>query len=154
MASFNKWEHLVLKGEFERRDKILLGLTLEQVTKKPAEGLHTIYDELWHVTRWQDIVINNDKELEKKWYQKEILPLKQAESQQEWDELVKKFVDTLNRIIEFTKSPEKLSEKGDDDIPIEDYLYALIMHNTYHLAKIVALRQMMGLWPPKEEIKK
>jgi hypothetical protein len=65
MAAFNKWEHLVLKGEFAERKKILSGLTLEQVTKKPSPQLHTIYDELWHAARWQHIVINNDSDMDK-----------------------------------------------------------------------------------------
>jgi len=65
MGTFNKWEHLVLTGEFADRKKILSGLTLDQVIKKPSPKLHTIYDELWHMAWWQHIVINNDAEMDK-----------------------------------------------------------------------------------------
>ena len=63
---------------------------------------------------------------------------------------MKKFLSDLDRIVEFTGSKEALSEIGSDGISVEDNLYALIVHNTFHLGKILALRQMMNAWPPKE----
>jgi uncharacterized damage-inducible protein DinB len=150
LGTFNKWEHLVLKGEFAERKKILSGLTLEQVTKKLSPLLHTIYDELWHMATWQHIVINNDAEMDKL-FQEVAFPKTQAASQQEWDELVKKFLADLDKIMEFTRSPEALNEDAGDGATVEDYLYCLLIHNSYHLAKIVSLRQFMGLWPPLNE---
>lgn len=152
MGTFNKWEHLVLKGEFAERKKILSGLTLEQVVIKPAPLLHTIYDELWHMAWWQHIVINNDTEMDKL-FQKEAFPKTQAASQQEWDELVKKFLADLDKIMEFTRSREALNETAADGATVEDYLYCLLIHNSYHLGKIVSLRQMINAWPPENEKK-
>ena len=65
-GGFKKWEHMILKGEFPERKRILEGLTVEQATKQPAPGMHTIYDELWHAAGWAEIVVNQDPELEKK----------------------------------------------------------------------------------------
>ncbi len=35
----NKWKHLFIDGEYARREKILSGLTLEQVKHQPSEQL-------------------------------------------------------------------------------------------------------------------
>ena len=47
------WEHLFLAGEFMPRARLLSGLTLEQVSVRPPGTAHSIYDELWHTTKWQ-----------------------------------------------------------------------------------------------------
>ena len=151
MSKFNKWEHLILKGEFAERKKILSGLTAEQVNVKPVSGMHSIYEELWHTERWQHIVIDNDTELDKKWQSDpgEIFP-KTPATQEEWDNLVKDFLKGLDKMMEYTSDPEKLKETDGQGISAEDNVYSLIVHNTYHLAKITAIRQMINAWPPKE----
>ena len=57
----SKWRHLFVDGEYARREKILSGLTLEQVKRPPSENAHSIYEELWHATRWQTIVVTRDE---------------------------------------------------------------------------------------------
>jgi len=57
----------------------------------------------------------------------------------------------LDKIMDFTHSPEALNEDAGDGATVEDYLHCLLIHNTYHLAKIVSLRQIMDLWPPSNE---
>ena len=46
------WGHLFLTGEFPARADLLSGLTLEQVTLRPAGASHSIYEELWHAAAW------------------------------------------------------------------------------------------------------
>lgn len=113
--------------------------------------MHTIYDELWHAAGWAEIVINQDSELEKKW---QVFPPKQAETQEEWDKLVAHFLGLLDKMIEFTSKPENINAEEQPGVTVEDYVDCLIMHNTYHLGKIVAMRQMIGAWTPKEQNKK
>ncbi len=150
MSTFNIWEHIILKGEFAERKKILSGLTAEQVNKKPVPGLHSIYEELWHTERWQHIVIDNDTELDKKWQsdESEIFP-KSAATQEEWDKLVEHFLGLLDKMMEFTGNKEQLKAEQEPGWTLEDDVDSLIMHNTYHLGKIVAIRQMINAWPPK-----
>lgn len=145
---FDKWKHLILTGEFAERKKILEGLTAEEVNKKPASGMHSIYEELWHANDWMNIVINQDEELDKKWQAGQVYPTSPA-TQEQWDNKVKEFLAGLDKMMEFTSNPENLSKEAEPGVATEDYVYPLIMHNTYHLAKIVAVRQMIGAWPPK-----
>jgi hypothetical protein len=44
-------EHLFLVGEFPARARLLSGLTLEQVTLCPDGASHSIYEELFFLTR-------------------------------------------------------------------------------------------------------
>ena len=151
MNTFNKWEHLILKGEYAERKKLLSGLTAEEVNKKPVPGMHSIYEELWHTERWQHIVIDNDKELDKKWQQdlSEIFPKTDA-TQEEWNRLVTDFLSGHDKMMKITANREELLKVDEQGITIEDNVYSLIIHNSYHLGKIVAIRQLIGAWSSKE----
>ncbi len=109
MSAGNKWEHFILRGEFPERKKIVQGLTLEQVNNRPAEKMHTIYEELWHTTRWAHIVVNRDSEAEKKFTGKDVFPEKPAESQKQWDELVNEFGPVHEYVAPDTVVPDKLN---------------------------------------------
>jgi hypothetical protein len=150
MADFERFNYLLKDGEYAERKKILSGLTLEQVTKTSLPYPHTIYDELWHAAKWQNIVVNNDQALYQKWQTDEHFPNTGPKSQQDWDELVNEFLAGLDKAIEVSKSKEKMGIELASGFTIEDSFYALSIHNAYHLSKIVAIRQMIGTWPPKE----
>jgi len=148
MNTFNKWEHLIFNGEFAERKKILSGLTAEQVNVKLVPGMHSIYEELWHTERCQHI--ENDIELDKKGQSDpdEIFP-KTPATQEEWDNLVRDFLKGLDKMMKLTSDPERLKGTDGQGVSAEDNVYSLIVHNTYHLAKIVAIRQMINAWQPK-----
>jgi hypothetical protein len=150
MALGNKWEHFILKGEFPERKKIVSGLTIEQVNQKPVPGMHSIYEELWHTTRWAHIVVNQDSEADKKFKGSGAFPEKPAASQEEWDVLVNEFSGLLDKMMEFTKNTAQLKAEQEPGWLMEDFVDSLIIHNSYHLGKIVAIRQMIGIWPPRE----
>lgn len=144
-----------MKGEYAKRDKILTGLKLEDVTKQLALGVHTIYDELWHTVQWQKVVVNNDQELyEGSWKNGEIYPKSQASTQQEWDSLVEEFLGGINKAVDFTADRKVLETEVEPGVTIGDCIDSLAVHNSYHLGKIVLLRQAFGIWPQKESDKK
>src|SRR5258706_5434356 len=103
MEEFNKYKQLLNDGEYASAEKILSGLTIEQVTYRPSVQSHTIYDELWHTTTWQKIVVYSadNKELSsslyEKWKDDEIYPKAQITSLQKWNDLVKEFLEGLNK---------------------------------------------------------
>jgi hypothetical protein len=146
------WRHLFVDGEYAQRPKILAGLSLEQVTCRPSEASHTIYEELWHVTEWQDFVVFRDEKEHETWTKGEGYPEKPPGSEQDWHDLVGRFLSGLEKAtekaLEWTDSPEKLEIESDPGITMSDNLVSLAVHNAYHLGKIVALRQMIGAWPP------
>lgn len=150
----SKWRHLFVDGEFAPRAEILAGLTLEEATRRLSSESHTIYEELWHANEWQKIVVRRDKERYEGWKRGEVYPPQAPAGDEEWGALVAEFLSGLDGALEWASSPEKLATKTSVDYTMEDVLYSLAVHSSYHLGKIVAIRQAIGAWPPpakKEE---
>jgi hypothetical protein len=142
------WRHIFIDdGEFAPPEKILAGLTLEQVTHVPSKESHSIYDELWHISKWQRVIVFRDEALYESWQKgKLVYPEHPPTSEREWDELVKEFFVGLEKVLEWTQDEEKLRLETRPGNTMADNLVNLAVHNAYHLGKIVALRQMMGIW--------
>jgi len=138
------WEHLFLTGEFRARADLLSGLNLEQVTLRPAGMPHSIYDELWHAAMWQRTVVERESPAGGDYY-----PTVEPENEQQWHEVVRLFLDGARAAVAWGESPERLTLEVEPGVTMVDELHSLAVHNAYHLGKIVALRQMIGAWPPK-----
>ena len=63
--------------------------------------------------------------------------------------MVKEFLAGLEKALEWTLSEEKLGLETRPGNTRADTLVNLAVHNAHHLGKIVAMRQMMGIWPTK-----
>jgi hypothetical protein len=142
----SKWGHLFKDGEFARRDRIMAGLTLEQVTRRPSAQSHTIYEELWHTNRWQSIMVYRDEALYEQWTKGHVYPEQPPASQEEWDVLVAEFLAGIEKALWWTESPERLKHETDPGHTMADVLVSLAAHTSYHLGKIVALRQFIDAW--------
>jgi hypothetical protein len=142
------WRHIFIDdGEFAPPEKILAGLTLEQVTHVPSKQSHSIFDELWHTNKWQTIIVARDEELYQSWRNAELYPAHLPTSEKEWQDLVKEFLAGLEKALEWTHDEEKLRLETRPGNTMADNLVNLAVHNAYHLGKIVALRQVLGIWP-------
>ncbi len=144
----NKWKHLFIDGEYARREKILSGLTLEQVKHSPSEQSHSIYEELWHAARWQTIVVERDEGWYETWQSGECYPAHPPKEEEEWFALVSEFLSGLEKALECASSPEKLGVEVKPGVTMRDVLHSLAVHNAYHMGKIVAVRQLIGAWTP------
>jgi hypothetical protein len=145
------WKHLFLDGEFSERERLLSGLTVEQVTRRPAGASHSIYEELWHATAWQKIVVERDEAGGEAWFRDGPgFPSDVPDREAAWRDLVTAFLDGAARAIAWGALPEQLELEVDDGVTMADALNSLAVHNASHLGKIVALRQSIGAWPPPE----
>jgi hypothetical protein len=142
----SKWQHLLRDGEFARRGEILAGLTLEQATRRPSAQSHTIYEELWHANRWQSIIVNRDEALYAEWQAGRVYPEAPPAGGDEWEALVAEFLGGVEKALWWAESPERLGMETDPGVTMEDVLHSLSVHTSYHLGKIVALRQFLGAW--------
>jgi hypothetical protein len=145
------WEHLFRDGEFARRERILSGLTLEEVTLKPSAQSHSVYEELWHANRWQAIVVNRDEALYEEWRAGRYYPDAPPADTEEWEALVAEFLAGVEKALWWAESPERLRRETDPGVTMRDVLLSLSVHTAYHLGKIVALRQFIGAWEPEPE---
>jgi len=142
---------LLKDGEFARRERVVAGLTLEQVTRRPSAQSHTIYEELWHANRWQSIIVNRDEALYEEWRKGRVYPDAPPASEAEWGALVAEFLAGIDKALWWTESPERLQRETDPGTTMADVLVSLAVHTGHHLGKIVALRQFMGAWGPEAE---
>jgi uncharacterized damage-inducible protein DinB len=142
-----RWEHLFIDGEFMPRARLLSGLTVEQVSARPSGLAHSIYDELWHLTKWQSIVLGGDEAAATAWVEGgEDYPAEAPGSERVWQDLVAEFLAGSEAAAALGRSPEVWTE-GAGSSRVEN-LESLAVHNAYHLGKIVALRQVIDAWPP------
>src|SRR5690349_16275815 len=98
----NALEHLFLVGEFPARDRLLSGLTLEQVTQIPEGASHSIYEELWHVVAYQQCVIERGDPNGERY------PSAAPEREQQWHDLVRVFLDGARAAAAMGQEPERL----------------------------------------------
>ena len=144
-----QWTHLFIDGEFISRARLLAGLTIEQVSMRPSGLSHSIYQELWHATKWQSIVVQCDDRAEAAWIDGgQDFPSEGPGNERAWEDLVAEFLAGSAMAVELGRSSETLSTEGHSGVTLAEKLASLAVHNAYHLGKIAALRQVLGAWPP------
>ncbi len=144
-----QWEHLFIDGEFMSRARLLSGLTVEQVSVRPPGLSHTIYEELWHTTKWQSIVVQCDEPTAAAWIDGgQDFPSVAPANERMWADLVSEFLAGSQKAVELGRSPQALMEGQGAGVTLAGRLESLAVHNAYHLGKIVAVRQVIGAWPP------
>ena len=92
---FDSWVsgHLFIDGEFMSRARLLSGLTVEQVSVRPPGLPHTIYEELWHTTKWQSIVVQCDEPAAAAWIDGgQDFPSEAPGNERMWEDLVTEFL--------------------------------------------------------------
>ncbi len=137
-------EHLFLDGEFPVRERLLSGLSLEQVTLRPDGATHSIYEELWHVVAYQQSILEPGNPPGDRF------PSAPPEHERQWHDLVRVFLDGARAAAALGQAPERLAAELEPGVTLADELHCVAIHNAYHLGKIVALRQRIGAWPPGE----
>jgi hypothetical protein len=143
-----QWEQLFIDGEFMSRARLLSDLTVEQVNVRRPGLPHTIYEELWHTTKWQSIVVQCDESAAAAWIDGgQDFPSEAPGNERMCEDLVTEFLAGSETAVELGRSPERLMEEV-GEVTLAERLASLAVHNAYHLGKIVALRQVIGAWPP------
>jgi hypothetical protein len=143
----NLWRHLLVDGEYAERSRILDGLRIDQVSTLAPGALHSIYQELWHVTHWQSIVLSADASRRAAWIPGKRYPATVAPAQpHEFDDLAREFLAGLETATRQAQDDDALAAEVADGVTLRDELACLAVHNAYHLAKIVTLRQQLGCW--------
>ena len=108
----SQWEHLFIDGEFMSRARLLSGLTVEQVSVRPTGLPHTIYEELWHTTKWQSIVVQCDEPAAAAWIDGgQDFPSEAPGNERMWEDLVSEFLAGSETAVELGRSPEALMEE-------------------------------------------
>jgi uncharacterized damage-inducible protein DinB len=136
---------------------ILEGISDEVAHRLIAMAPHTIYQELWHITFWQQITLDWIHSIETPFpaHPSDGFP---AEGHSEnWDHLCRRFFEGLEQAASDASDETKFalrvrcpSRPGSPVriMTVREQLESLAAHNAYHLGRIVLLRQLCGAWPP------
>ncbi len=139
---------------------ILEGLTDTIAHTSVPNAPHTIYQELFHITFWQQISIDWARGLETPYPQKPeygFSPPVEKETTEPIKNLIHRFhaanqiaaslaasSESLTKIIRCPSPPGHATR----EMSVIEQLISLASHNAYHFGRIVLLRQLQNSWPP------
>lgn len=138
---------------------ILEKLTAGQAHQSIPGSPRTIYQELWHVTFWQQVSLDWIAGVETPFpaHAEQGFPSEADAAREPWQALCERFAHGnrqaaiaarnlagLDRPIRCTSRPGHPVRT----MTIREQLENLAAHNAYHFGRIVLLRQLIGAWPP------
>jgi len=120
---------------------------------------HTIYQELWHITFWQQVTLDWVNGLETPFpaHPCEGFPSDADAAGESWDQVCERFFAGNQRAAGAARAESQLdqpircpSRPGQPVriMTVREQLESLAAHNHYHFGRIVLLRQLLGTWPP------
>lgn len=150
---------LVSESAHAAPDHILEGLPDELVHRTVDGAPHTIYQELWHLTFWQEITLDWISGIETPYPAKmnDPFPTEAQTVAEPWEELRTRFLKGAEKAASTAADQSRLtttvrcpSRPGRPVrlMSVQDQLISLAAHNAYHFGRIVLLRQLLGVWPP------
>jgi uncharacterized damage-inducible protein DinB len=136
-------------------ESAIKGLTTDQRGKRPAGFPHSVWELLEHIRITQrdllDFLQNPDYEEKLKWPDDYWPPNQSPASEKAWNETVAAWRKDRMAI-------ERFATGADIDLTTkipkgtgQTYLRTLLVvmdHSSYHIGQIIAIRQMIGAWPP------
>jgi len=142
-------QRLFIDLEFAPREHVVT-VPVAYVGVQPSASHHSIYEELWHLTKWQTFVLRMvRREALRSDYREDAFPDAQApETEEVWRALVAEFLAGSEEAARLAGDTEALEVRLGDGLTVRERLELLAVHNAYHLGKIVLLRQLLGIWVP------
>ncbi|MHA1308561.1 MAG: DinB family protein [Candidatus Heimdallarchaeota archaeon] len=130
----------------------LEGLKEEDLHKKPAENIMSIWDQLTHLQFWQELTLENLKEGKPHWndYDWSKYPPDYQAIHGDWKTFHKVILNTFIEIQQLTMDEKNPARRYPeiDNVSFTHLVRFLCSHMSYHLGQIVMTRKLFGLWPP------
>jgi hypothetical protein len=139
---------------------ILEGLEGGLVHGKPVGAPHSIYEELWHICFWQQVTLDWIDGIETPFPATpgDGFPTVLDMEREPWGQLCQRFFSGANAAAAAARDEARInraircpSRPGQPVrvMSVREQLESLSAHNAYHLGRMVLLRQLLGVWPPK-----
>jgi uncharacterized damage-inducible protein DinB len=137
------------KGAHAATKNLFAGLDWQAAGARPRSAPHSIYQLLNHMSYWQNWVVS--------WLDGGSPPIPKhaaggwpgasaPASSKEWQRAVRAFRSGLARLDRQSRQTSLLTVRGKHTRL--GMLQAIASHNSYHAGQVVALRQILGAWPP------
>jgi len=131
--------------------KTLTGLEAKLRGRRPAEGIHSVWEELEHMRIAQEDILRYT--LDPAWKSPEFpegyWPRKPAPTEAQWASSVKRFKADLDEVCAMVQDPARdLTAKLPHGEGRTYLRQALLVadHNAYHAGQIVQARRLLGAW--------
>lgn len=149
MSRLNRLQRLFVDLEYAPREHVVT-VPFAYVGVQPGASHHSIFEELWHLTKWQTFVLQTARgEAARSNFKEDDFPEAQAPAGEEaWQVLVAEFLEGSEAAATLAGDEEALAVRLADGVTLREHLEMLAVHNAYHLGKIVLLRQLLGVWVP------
>ena len=138
---------------------ILEGIAEELAHRSMQFAPHTIYEELWHITFWQQVTLDWVSGVETPFPTEPAagFPKKSDTDLEPWNRLRQRFFDGLEKAAAAAADEQRQDQqvrcpsrpgKPVRIMTVREQLESLAAHNSYHFGRIVLLRQLCQAWPP------
>lgn len=136
---------------------ILEGLSEKLALGEIAHAPHTIYDEVWHLAFWQQVTLDWIGGVETPFPAKPSDGFPSQPHTETWERLRARFLAGCEQAAAAAGDQSRLetpvrcpSRPGEPVrvMTVREQLESLAAHNSYHLGRIVLLRQLVQAWPP------
>jgi uncharacterized damage-inducible protein DinB len=138
---------------------ILEGIAEELAHRSLQFAPHTLYEELWHITFWQQVTLDWVSGIETPFPDDPVagFPNKSDTALEPWSQLRQRFFDGLEKAAAAAANDKKQDQqvrcpsrpgKPVRTMTVREQLESLAAHNAYHFGRIVLLRQLYQAWPP------
>lgn len=156
-VKMNELERILAADAAAASPEVILEALDEELAHQAVAGApHTIYEELWHITFWQQMTLDwvNGMETPMPAHASAGFP---ADAREEWEALQGRFFQGNALAAAVARDAAQLERKvrcpsmGGAPARImtaREQMENLGAHNAYHFGRIVLLRQMLGAWPP------
>jgi uncharacterized damage-inducible protein DinB len=120
---------------------------------------HTTYAEVWHLAFWQQITLDwiAGVETPVPTHSAAGFPSEADTGRESWDQLHHRFLAGTEQAAAAAEDASRLEQsircpsppgKPTRPMTVREQLESLAAHNTYHLGRVVLLRQLNNAWPP------
>ncbi|MDE3062470.1 MAG: DinB family protein [Acidobacteriota bacterium] len=141
-------------------EQIVRGVSDELSHRRPAGSPRSLYEELWHVVFWMEISLEWIGGRPRPYPASDAdgFPTVQDMERENWTELARRFLRGLKQAAKAAGNAARLETSVEcPSVPgepiramtVREQLENLAAHNSYHLGRMVLLRQMLGAWPPE-----
>lgn len=138
---------------------VVEGLVSEVAHRRIDQAPRSIYEELWHTAFWLELSMDWIRGIETPFpaHDSAGFPSDEATRRESWERLRERFLAGLRLAAAATREQERLEQPircpSRPGLPVRvmtvrEQLENMAAHNTYHLGRIVLLRQLLGAWPP------
>ncbi|MFX1535161.1 MAG: DinB family protein [Promethearchaeota archaeon] len=134
--------------------KALKGLDAADARNEPAQGIHSIWANLYHIVFWYNIALDAVRGIDTDWKSlqgKDWLTPEEMKDDSKWTELVASFgqsIEEAKKVLETSDVSQSMPSWG--GMSVVEAMLIIAQHNSYHIGQIVITRQLMGRWPPPE----